>query len=198
MSAMREGQTYPDELRELGRLWWLPLGVGLLSIAAGVVVLLKPSDSLTTIAVVVGVFVAVDGALALIASLQRRTENRGLAALMGVVGLVVGVLLIRHPVTGVTAVAVLFGIWLIAVGAVRFVVSFEQRERRAWRIVISVVEMAAGIVIVSVPHVGLATLAILVGVSLIANGASLAVLGVLLRNATRDELTTPHRPAPAV
>ena len=198
MSATPDSRTYADQLHEMARGWWLPLGIGLLSIAAGVVVLVKPSDSLTTIAVVVGVFMAVDGAIALLTALRQSAESRGVAALMGVVGLIVGVLLIRHPVESVTAVAILVGIWLIAVGAARFVQAFQQEEQRVWRTVISMIEIAAGIVIVSVPHIGLATLAILVGVALIANGTSLSVLGMLLHNATHDELSTPHRPAPAV
>ncbi|MCW2952536.1 MAG: hypothetical protein JWQ48_1706 [Conexibacter sp.] len=36
--------------------WWLLVVVGLMSVAAGIVVLAKPSDSLTTLSVVAGIF----------------------------------------------------------------------------------------------------------------------------------------------
>jgi uncharacterized membrane protein HdeD (DUF308 family) len=178
-----------QQLRAFARVWWLPLLIGLLSIAAGVIVLVKPGNSLKTIAIVVGIFIAFDGVIALIAALRKTTESRGLTALMGVLGLVVGVVLIRHPVHGITAVAMLVGIWLIAIGAIRFVLAFEE-EHRAWRLLVAVVEIIAGIVIVSSPGIGLATLAILIGVSLIANGASLTVLGVLLRSVSQEETPT--------
>ncbi len=180
-----------QQLRAFARVWWLPLLIGLLGMVAGVIVLVKPGNSLKTIAIIVGIFIAFDGVIALIAALRRTTESRGLTALMGVLGLVVGVVLIRHPVHGITAVAMLVGIWLIAIGAIRFVLAFEE-EHRAWRLLVAVVEIIAGLVIVSSPGIGLATLAILIGVSLIANGASLTVLGVLLRNFSREETPTQH------
>lgn len=180
-----------EQLRAFARVWWLPMCVGLLSIVAGVIVLIKPGNSLKAIAVIVGIFIALDGVVALIAALRRTTESRGLTAFMGVFGLVVGVLLIRHPVQGVTAVALLVGIWLIAIGAIRFVQSFEE-EHKVWRLLVAVIEIVAGIVIVSTPGIGLAALAIIIGISLIANGASLAVLGYMLHDFSREELPPHH------
>jgi uncharacterized membrane protein HdeD (DUF308 family) len=195
--AMSDTPTYADQLRELSRLWWLPVCLGLLSIVAGVIVLIKPEDSLVTITVVVGIFVVIDGIAALVASLGRSTENRGLAALIGVLGLVVGVMLIRHPIHGIVAVALLVGIWLIAMGAMRFVLAFDADGHRAWRLLIAAVETIAGIVIVSSPGIGLTTLALLIGISLIANGASLTALGFALHGAG-DDAPVSHKPAAAV
>jgi uncharacterized membrane protein HdeD (DUF308 family) len=52
----------------------------------------------------------------------------GMVALLGVLTAIVGVLLIRHPIAGVPAVALLIGIWLITIGVVRFVAAFQLRE----------------------------------------------------------------------
>jgi uncharacterized membrane protein HdeD (DUF308 family) len=187
---MSETSAYRDELREASRLWWVPLFIGLLSIVAGIIVLSKPADSLVTIAVVTGIFVVIDGIAALVASLSKSTESRGLAALVGVVSLIVGVLLIRHPISGVVAVALFVGIWLIAMGAMRFVLAFDTEGHRAWRLLIAVVEMIAGIVIVSSPGIGLATLALLIGISLIVNGTSFTALGFVLHSAKNDAAAT--------
>ena len=59
----------------------LPLRV--LSIAAGIIILLKPGDSLATLAVIAGIFLLVDGILELAASLMRGTQSRGSLALLG-------------------------------------------------------------------------------------------------------------------
>jgi uncharacterized membrane protein HdeD (DUF308 family) len=194
---MSDSSTYGDQLRELSKLWWLPVCIGLLSIVAGVIVLIKPANSLVTIAVVAGIFVVIDGIAALVASLGKGTENRGLAALLGVLSFVVGVMLIRHPIGGIVAVALLVGIWLIAMGAMRFVLAFDGEGHRAWRLLVAAVEVIAGIVIVSSPGIGLATLALLIGISLIANGASFTALGFALHGAA-DEATVPPRPAAAL
>jgi uncharacterized membrane protein HdeD (DUF308 family) len=158
-------------------LWWLLMGLGLLCVAAGVLVLAKPGDSLPTLAVIVGVFMLVDGCFELAMSLSRRTEGRGMVALLGVLNAVIGILLIRHPVGGVTAIALLTGIWLVAFGVVRFVAAFDAQDHRIWHFCIAIVEVGAGVIILSDAHIAYATLALLIGLSFIARGAVLFAFG---------------------
>ena len=196
---MLDSSTYRQALRDISGLWWLMLGLGLLSTVAGIAVLVEPGNSLKAIAVISGIFVLIDGIVALVAALSRSTENRGLAALIGVMNLIVGLLLIRHPIGGVVAVALLVGIWLIVAGAVRFVLAFHAAQHRIWRFLLAAVEIVAGIAIVSSPNIGVATLALLVGLALIANGVSFAALGFVLHSAGRDEAApVPREPAAAV
>lgn len=93
---MSERSPSRAELREQGRLWWVPVLLGALSIVAGAIVLAKPDNSLATLAVIAGIFVLFSGILELFESLSRLTENRGLVALIGVLNLIVGIVLIRH------------------------------------------------------------------------------------------------------
>jgi uncharacterized membrane protein HdeD (DUF308 family) len=168
---------YQEEVKELTWGWWLVLLVGLLSIVAGVIILFKPGGSLATLAVIAGIFLLVDGILELASSFMRSTPSRGMTALFGVLTAIVGVLLIRHPIGGVAAVALLIGLWLIAIGVIRFVTAFEEPEHRAWHAFAGVLELIAGIVIVANPNIGFATLAILVGIGFIMNGIGMTALG---------------------
>lgn len=165
------------DVKQLTSGWWLVFLVGLLSLAAGVILIFKPGDSLATLAVIAGIFLLLDGILELIGSFMRRTANRGLVALIGVITAIVGVLLIRHPVGGVTAIALLIGIWLIAVGVIRFATAFEEYENRGWHALAGALELIAGIVIVANPSIGYTTLAILVGIGFILNGIGMTALG---------------------
>jgi uncharacterized membrane protein HdeD (DUF308 family) len=183
---MSEGVLTHEEARELKWVQWVLPIVGVLSIAAGVIILAKPADSLVTLAIIAGIFILVDGVFEMAASLSRRTENRGFVAVLGLLSLVVGVLLIRHPVGGVTAVAVLLAIWLMAIGVLRFVAAFDGGSHAVWRGALGVLEVAAGIVIISVPHIGYATLAVIAGISFIANGAGLVVLGWAIHGLAKD------------
>jgi uncharacterized membrane protein HdeD (DUF308 family) len=165
------------EVREETGGWWLLLLIGVLSVVAGIVILAKPSNSLSTLAVIAGIFLLLDGILELVASLMRSTQSRGMVAVLGVVTAIVGVLLIRHPVQSILAIALLIGIWLIAVGVVRFVAAFEVDGNRGWNILAGVVELIAGIVLISDPNIGFATLALLAGIAFIVNGAGMFALG---------------------
>jgi uncharacterized membrane protein HdeD (DUF308 family) len=163
-----------EELGAVTAAWWLLLALGGLSIAAGLIVLAKPSDSLTTLAVIFGVFVVIDSIYELAVSIFA--ERGAAGALLGVLGIVIGILLIRHPIHGVQAVGLLIGIWFVAVGAIRLARAFTL-EHRVGNIVLALLELIAGIVIVSSPDIRFATLALLVGISLILNGLAMAGVG---------------------
>jgi uncharacterized membrane protein HdeD (DUF308 family) len=166
--------------------WWLLLLVGVLSIAAGIIILIKPGDSLATLAVIAGIFLLLDGIIELAASLMGATPSRGSLALLGALTAIVGVLLIRHPIQGVAAIALLIGIWLIAVGVIRIIAAFDLLENRGWYIFAGSLELLAGIVIVSDPNIGFATLALLVGLGFIFNGIGMFALGWSLHTVRRD------------
>src|SRR5207248_8214308 len=116
----------------------------------------------------------------------RQTQNRGLVALLGVLSAIVGILLIRHPIAGVAAIALFIGVWLVAVGVVRLAVAFEDPRNRTWNLVVAALELVAGIVIVASPDIGLATLALLVGIAFIINGIGLLALGRGLHEVRRE------------
>jgi uncharacterized membrane protein HdeD (DUF308 family) len=161
------------ELRALTWGWWLALAIGALSVVAGIIVILKPSDSLTTLAVITGIFILLDGILELIGAVIGDSESRGLLAVIGALSVIAGVLLIRHPLGGVKAVALLLGIWLIAGGVVRFIAAFAVPGHRLWRICVALVLTLFGIAIVSSPHIGYATLALITGICFICYGLSM-------------------------
>ena len=103
-------------LSEAARAWWLLLVVGIASAVAGVILVTKPSNSLATLAVIFGIFLLVDGIVELVASFGHPAEGRVVAVIVGLLGLVVGIILIRHPTHAVNAIGLLIGIWLILNG----------------------------------------------------------------------------------
>jgi uncharacterized membrane protein HdeD (DUF308 family) len=173
------------ELREATWGWWLALLIGVVSIVAGIIVVAKPSNSLSTLAVIFGIFILVDGIVELIAALSARTGNRGLLAVLGVISVIAGVLLIRHPLGGVRAVALLIGLWLIAAGVVRFIAAFEAPEHRLWRIGVALVLGIFGVIIVASPDIGYATLAVITGIGFICYGLGMAAVGWAMWSARR-------------
>jgi uncharacterized membrane protein HdeD (DUF308 family) len=183
---MPETSLNSDAVRDLTWGWWLALLIGVVSIAAGIIVIAKPSNSLATLAVIFGIFILIDGIVELVAALSARTPNRGMLAVIGVISVIAGVLLIRHPLGGVRAVALLIGIWLIAAGVVRFIAAFETPEHRLLRIGVSLVLAIFGVVIVASPDIGYATLALITGISFICYGIGMTALGWAMRDLRRE------------
>ncbi|HYB30545.1 MAG TPA: DUF308 domain-containing protein [Solirubrobacteraceae bacterium] len=178
------------------RGWWLFVVIGIASLVAGVIIVLQPSKSLATLAVVAGIFLLLDGIIELIESLGHSVENRGLAAIIGLLGIVVGILLIRHPTHAVTAIGLLIGIWLIAAGVLRLLRALALGALRFWGIVIALLEIAVGIAIVSAPHIGYTTLAIILGIWLIINGVGMTGLGLAIRRMGAEPAAGPRSSSP--
>ena len=174
-----------DAMTEVARAWWLLVVVGVASAVAGVILVTKPSNSLATLAVIVGIFLLIDGIVELVSSFGRPAEGRAVAVIVGLLGVIIGIILIRHPTHAVTAIGLLIGIWLVAAGVLRLLRAVVVPG--LLQAAIAVVEIVVGIVIVSDPHIGYATLAVLTGIWLILNGAGMIAAGLLVRKARSAE-----------
>jgi uncharacterized membrane protein HdeD (DUF308 family) len=171
-----------DELLPFTRLWWLVVLFGVLAIGVGVFFVVSPHETLSTFTVVAGIFLLVDGVLAILASIFGRGEGRGLLALVGALSVIAGLVLIKKPFGALTVFILIFGIWLVVAGVVRFASALGTREGRAGNILIALVDIIAGIVILSWPSLGLATLAVIIGVVLIIRGVLFVATGWMLRS----------------
>jgi uncharacterized membrane protein HdeD (DUF308 family) len=167
-----------DALREVTGSWWVLILVGVLSVIAGVIVLVEPDNSLSVLVIVSGIYIVVSSLLELwsVAFVSRS----GTAALFGVLGIVIGILLIRHPVNSILAASLLVGLWFVAIGLIRLVEALGMK-RGAWALAVAAVQIIVGIVLVASPHIGLATLALLLGLAFIFNGIALVGLGIVIR-----------------
>jgi uncharacterized membrane protein HdeD (DUF308 family) len=163
--------------------WWLLVLIGIVSVVAGGILVAKPSHSLATLSVVFGIFLLIDGIVDVASSFGRGEESRALTAIVGLLAIVIGILLIRHPTTAVSAIGLIIGIWLVAAGAVRLLAAFAIGGHVFMRVLIALLEIVVGVIIVSDPHIGYATLAILLGIWLIINGLAWIGLGIAVRAA---------------
>jgi uncharacterized membrane protein HdeD (DUF308 family) len=180
---MIDSTSSATALERIAGAWWVLLLLGLLGIAAGVIVIALPGISLTALAWVSGVYLLFDGLLHVVASLSRQAQNRGLTALFGVLSVVAGLFLVRHPIAGVVGIAVLLGIWFVAFGLVRFIDAFDRPEGRTWQLLLAVLEVIVGVIIVASPDIGVASLALIVGVGYLLRGIATAAIAWGLRSA---------------
>jgi uncharacterized membrane protein HdeD (DUF308 family) len=179
-------------LRDITSSWWVLLLVGVLSVIAGAIVLAEPDHSLSVLVIVSGIYIVISSVLELWA--VAFVSRSGTAALFGVLGIVIGILLIRHPINSILAATLLVGLWFVAVGVIRLVEALGS-ARGGWALAVAALQIVVGIVLVASPHIGLATLALLVGIAFILNGVALVGLGIVIRALHRA--ATLATPAPA-
>jgi uncharacterized membrane protein HdeD (DUF308 family) len=99
--------------------WWFFLIGGLLYVTLGLLLVVWPALTLLSILWVLGLFLIVDGIIGIIAGIINifRYKAWGLRILGGILALIIGVLIYRHP--GITAefIFVLVGIYFLIRGA---------------------------------------------------------------------------------
>ena len=167
-------------------LSWFLIVVGVVTLGVGVFFVASPHETLKVFTVIGGILLLIDGLLAIIAALVGVSESRGLLAMVGVLSVIAGVVLIKKPFQTLLVLVVILGIWLVVVGIARFVPAFSRREGRGINIFVAIVDVIAGIVILSWPKPSLATLAVIFGIVLIIRGALFVYAGWLARKLSRD------------
>jgi uncharacterized membrane protein HdeD (DUF308 family) len=186
-----------ESTRDATVLSWFLIAVGALTLAVGVFFVASPDETLKVFTVIGGILLLIDGVLAIIGALVGVSESRGLLAMVGVLSVIAGLVLIKKPFQTLVVFVVILGIWFVVAGIARFVSAFSRREARGTYIFVAIVDVIAGIVILSWPELSLSTLAVIFGIVLIIRGVLFAYAGWLVRKLGRDggdASTTPAIP----
>ena len=119
---------------------------------------------------------------------------------------IAGLILIKKPFETLVVFTLIVGVWFVVAGIVRLVSAFDSREARGGNILVALLDLIAGAVILAWPDLGLATLAVIIGIVLVVRGALFIATGWQLRaldrarpetgpHARRSGLTRPYTPA---
>jgi uncharacterized membrane protein HdeD (DUF308 family) len=176
-----------DEVRELKTVATALLVFGVLTLAVGVFLVADPEETLKVFTVIFGIFLLIDGVLALVAAVLGRVESRALLSVVGVVSAIAGLILIKKPFQSLTVLIVILGIWLVVAGVARFVYAFTAPEGRGLYLLIAAIDTIAGIVILSWPHPSLKTLAVIAGIVFIVRGLIYIWAGWRLRGIVKSD-----------
>ena len=184
-----------DNLRPVTSLWWLPVLFGVVTFGLGVFFVVSPHETLSTFTVIAGIFLLVDGVLAIFGSIFGKGDGRGLLALIGVLSAIAGLVLIKKPFDTLVVFTLIFGVWFVVAGIVRFVAALASPEGRGGNIVTAILDLIAGIVILSWPDLSLSTLAVIIGIVLILRGLAFIASGWQLHKLNDDRAGSPTAPA---
>src|SRR5215212_116635 len=126
-----------EELRPLTSLWWLPLLFGAVALGVGLFFVLDPHETLSTFTTIAGIFLLIDGVVALVGSVFGAGESRGLLALIGVLSAIAGLVLIKKPFETLVAFTLIVGVWFVVAGIVRAVAAFASHEGRGGNVLVA-------------------------------------------------------------
>ncbi len=103
---------------------------GLLSIATGVLIIVWPSPGLLAVAIILGAWLVVMGTIALSGAFAARRiiPDWWLLLLLGLAEVALGVLALANPGATLAAIITVGGIWAVAIGVMRIILSFQVKR----------------------------------------------------------------------
>ena len=112
-----------------GRSWPFLLA-GVVSVAAGILVVLNPAITILYLIVLLGAWMLVSGAMEVYTAWKIRDEVTGewMLALAGVLRIGVGAIILAMPVIGAILTAALFATWAILSGLAALFLGFRLRQ----------------------------------------------------------------------
>jgi len=171
--------TAETSLEQVATKWWVPALIGLLSVAAGILALAYQDITLLALGLILGVYVLTFGVFALVSAFEPNApqSHGALRAIVGIVAVLAGLVLIVRPGGGVLILLLALGFWFIITGVGDLARGISQPGNRFISIVLGLVSIAAGVIVLGDPDIGLHTLAILAGILLIVRGVVEMALG---------------------
>jgi uncharacterized membrane protein HdeD (DUF308 family) len=167
-----------DPLAALRSTGWLLIAAGAVSIVAGLLAIAYPDITLLALALFAGINLILLSALTLIDAFSKDVDAapRALSAVLGALGLIAGLVVLRRPGETLLVLVLVIGIWLVVSGTVSFLRSLDEVAGRGLEMLGAVCEIALGILILALPDLSLRTVAILAGIGFVVRGA-LAIYG---------------------
>jgi uncharacterized membrane protein HdeD (DUF308 family) len=184
---MQKSAENPSVFR---RLWKSMLGLGLVTLALGVVVLVWPGKSVIVAGALFGVYLLASGITQAIAAFTVDVpgSSRVLFFLSGVLSVALGVFAFHDFKNGaaVWILATWIGVGFLFQGVAETALAINLKElpERGWHIFTGVLTVVAGIVMIALPISSIVVLAIVAGASLVVIGTMQTVWALKARKAT--------------
>jgi uncharacterized membrane protein HdeD (DUF308 family) len=145
---------------------------GIAFIVVGVLALMMaPLTSLAT-GIYVGAMLCVAGGFAFVGGLSHiKRGGAWLAALLGLLSIVVGIAFVYNPAAGAVTLVWMIGAWLLVGGLFEFATAFTTPFGKGWLVLVGLVDLALGAFVLFMdPKQAFAFLGYYVGISFIFRG----------------------------
>src|SRR4051794_17383892 len=125
-----EGLTYALTTGIDSRVRSANVVTGLLSIASGIAIIVWPGPGIVAVAIFLGAWLIVGGTLAISGAFAARPliPDWWLLLIIGLLEIPLGVLALANPGATLAALITVAGIWAVAIGVMRIIVSFQVKR----------------------------------------------------------------------
>ena len=172
--------------REVKAYWWLFLVSGVISILLGAALVFWPGKTLTVVGFLIGIWMLFFGIIRfLMAVFGGETEGRWILVVLGILGIVLGIVVMKNPAETIGIIALIAAIFWLVSGLINLfgAITDSETPSRGWVIFGGLVAVAAGVVILLWPSASILVLAWVAGVFFIVDGVMQTVASFQIKKA---------------
>ncbi len=175
-------------VKEVASLWWLVLLRGIAALIVGIFLLASPAMTTVVLVTFIGAWWLVDGIFSLVGMFVDRTAW-GLKLALGILGILAGIYVLRHPlwasVLVVSFVVILLGIQGLVMGILRLI---EGLRGGGWgSVLLGILYVIFGLVLLANVYVAAFSLPIVLGIFGIIGGIVMIVVSLRVRSMAPQE-----------
>ncbi|WP_276483256.1 HdeD family acid-resistance protein [Paraflavitalea pollutisoli] len=179
--------------------WWIFLLRGLFAVILGIIALLMPGVTFTTLIIFLGAYMFIDGIFSVAAAISARKSNDAWGWMLtgGILSIIIGIITFRNPFVTGAALIYLVAFWAIAIGLLEIIVAIRLRKvikGEAWYIFAGILGILFGVLLLSNPIAGAITITFIFSFYALVMGFILLSLALRLRKRHR-EATRTHYPS---
>ncbi len=170
--------------------WWVFLLRGIFALILGILCIILPGITFTTLVIFLGAYLLMSGLFAVIGALGARqtNENWGLLLLAGIAGLVAGGITFYNPFATGAVIIYIIACWAMLAGILEIVLAIRLRNviiGEGWYIIGGLLTVIFGILLAANPLAAALTLTWMFGVYAIFSGIMLISLAFRIRKRRR-------------
>jgi uncharacterized membrane protein HdeD (DUF308 family) len=164
-------------------IWWVFLLQGFAGIIIGLMLITEPGATLVALTTVLGFYWLISGVLALVQVFVDRATPWVWSLLAGLVGILAGLFVLRHPLVAAltvpTVLVIILGIQGLVIGAVQIIGGFKGGGIGPF--ILGAINVLVGILLLGSPVAAALAVPLVFGVLLLIQGAGLMILAFRVR-----------------
>ena len=179
MSVMSDVTLVPQK----SDIWWVFLLQGFAGIIIGLMLITEPGATLVALTTVLGFYWLITGVLALVQVFVDRATPWIWSLLAGLIGILAGLFVLRHPLVAAltvpTVLVIILGIQGLVIGAVQIIGGFKGGGIGPF--ILGAINVLVGILLLGSPMAAALAVPLVFGVLLLIQGAGLMILAFRVR-----------------
>jgi uncharacterized membrane protein HdeD (DUF308 family) len=164
-------------------IWWVFLLQGLAGIVLGLMLLTEPGATMVALTTLLGFYWLIVGVLALVQVFVDRSTPWMWSLLSGIVGILAGLFVLRHPLiaalTVPTILVVILGVQGLVMGVIEIIGGFKGGGVGSF--ILGVVNVLVGLLLLGSPVAAALAVPLVFGVLLLIQGVASIVLALRVR-----------------